>query len=109
MGQKLDGVTYHGFNGKVSLGHICFRRGTVLADKPFASGPTNTFNASSISPLDTPFKYSHGNAASRDFVLRIYGGTRADRNVTGSPVLERTYGILTVTGPKPACNPRSGK
>jgi hypothetical protein len=44
----------------VFLPHICFRRDTVLADKPFASGPINIFKASPISPLDMPFRYSHG-------------------------------------------------
>ena len=36
-------------------------------------------------------------------------GTRADQKVTGSPVLERTLGNLTVAGPKPICRSRSGK
>ncbi len=52
-------------------------------------------------PPDIPFKYSQGNAASSDLDLRTYGGTNAERKVTGSPVFERTFGIWTVTGPIP--------
>ena len=44
-----------------------------------------------------PFKYSQGNAASSDFVFLTYGGTSAERNVTGSPALARTLGVFTVT------------
>lgn len=81
----------------------------MLADRPFAWDPTNTSRAAPISPLDIPFKYNHGIAASNDGVLRTYGGTSAEWKTTGSPVFERTFGILTVTGPMPVCNCRAGK
>ena len=46
-----------------------------------------------------PCKYSQGRAASKLRVLRTYGGTKADRKVTGSPSQLRTVGTWTVTGP----------
>ena len=78
-------------------------------DRPRLLRPSNTSRAGPISPLDIPFKYSHGTAASRLIVFLTYGGTRADRKVTASPVFDRTLGIVTVTGPNPVCSSRSGR
>ena len=52
--------------------------GELLADSPLASGPTSTSRAGCISPVEIPFKYSHGIAASKLAVLRTYGGTSAE-------------------------------
>ena len=60
---------------RYSCAQVCFSRDTVLADKPFAFGPTKTSKAAPISPVDIPFKYSQGSAASNVWVLRTYGGT----------------------------------
>lgn len=80
----------------------------MLADNPFASGPTSTSSAADISPLDTPFKYSHGSAASSDRVFLTYGGTSAERKLTGSPSRDRTLGTSTFTGPMPVWISRAG-
>ncbi len=42
----------------------------VLAEKPVASGPRSIFSAEPISPVEIPFKYSHGSAASMAFAFR---------------------------------------
>ena len=83
------------------LAQRCFKRDTVVADKPAASGPTSTFSASLMSPVEMPFRYSHGSAASRERVLRTYGGTSSEWKTTASPVRERTFGTLTKTAPTP--------
>src|SRR5690606_34854209 len=69
--------------------------------------PTNTDSASCISPVDIPRKYSHGSAASTLFALRTYGGTRIERNTTGSCVRLLTFGTRTDTGPIPVSTSRS--
>ncbi len=56
-----------------------------------------------------PFRYSQGSAASIVFARRTYGGTSDERNTTGSPVRERTFGTFTDTGPTPVTTSRSGK
>ena len=61
--------------------------------------PTNLRSAAPISPLETPFKYSHGSAPSSLFVFLTYAGTSAERNVTASA---RTFGIFTVPARAPA-------
>ena len=43
------------------------------------SGPTSTFEAARISALEIPFKYNQG-IVSRDMIILIYGGSKADRN-----------------------------
>jgi hypothetical protein len=53
-------------------------RGTLLADSPLAPGPTRTSKAGCISPVEMPFKYNHGIAASRLAVFRTYGSTNAE-------------------------------
>ena len=44
-----------------------------------ALGLSKASRANCISPVEMPFKYSHGIAVSRLTVLRRYGGTRAER------------------------------
>jgi hypothetical protein len=46
----------------------------VEADSPGASGPNSDASASEKSPVDTPFKYSHGNNVSTLLERLIYGG-----------------------------------
>ena len=60
-----------------------------------------------MSPVDTPCKYNHGNAASTAFARRTYGGTSVERNTAGSMMRERAFGTRTPTGPKPVNNSRS--
>jgi len=65
----------------------------------FRLRPTRTFSASPITRQDTPFMYSQVSAASSDFVFLTYGGTSAERKVTGAPVLALLSGSALSPAP----------
>lgn len=66
-----------------------------------------------MSPVEIPFKYSHGKAADMRGERRTNGGTRTELNFTPAPERSRTFGTLTSTLPTdvgravPAPQPRS--
>ena len=61
-----------------------------------------------MSPVDTPCKYNHGNAASTAFARRTYGGTSTEWNTARSSMRDRAFGTRTPTGPKPVNTSRRG-
>src|ERR1019366_8638087 len=79
-----------------------FRRETTAADSPTASFPTKAWSASLMLPVEIPFRYNHGSAASTLLARRTYGGTSVERNTAPSPERSRTLGTCTRTGPMPA-------
>jgi hypothetical protein len=53
----------------------------VEADNPGASRGNRAVSASLKSPVDTPFRYSHGSSSSIVLVRRKYGGNIAELNL----------------------------
>lgn len=89
--------------------HCAFSRLTTLADKPLASSPSSTLNASPMSPVDIPFRYSQGSAALTRGDFLTYGGTIVELNFTPDPDRSRTFGTFTASGPAAVNTSRSGK
>ena len=52
-----------------------------------------------MSPVEMPFRYSHGSAADTRCERRTYGGTSAELNLTPPPARSRTFGTYTATLP----------
>jgi hypothetical protein len=69
----------------------------VEADNPGASRPNRAVSASLKSPVDTPFRYSHGSSSSIVLVRRKYGGNIAELNLI-SFARSRTRGASTARG-----------
>ena len=80
----------------------------VPAESPGASAPKSAASASENSPLEIPFRYSHGNNASMLRLRRRYRGTMFELNRT-CPLRSCTRGAFTATWPKPVWMVRSGR
>ena len=85
-----------------------FSRLMVEAESPGASCPSRAVSASLKSPVEIPFKYSHGNSSSMVFVRRKYGGRIAEVNVI-APARSRTRGACTAMSPSPVWIVRLGR
>lgn len=94
-----------------SSSQTAFKRVTVVAESPAASGPTRAASASLKSPVFTPLRYGYGINSSMLLVFLKYGGRIFELNGSASPAgrRSRTRGCLTFTGPTPVVISRSGR
>ena len=93
-------------NGYLPEREVLTVAGPVTVKVP---SPTSTDSASLMSPVEMPFRYSHGSAADTRGDFLTYGGTIAELNFTPVPERSRTFGTLSITGPAAVSTSRSGR